>query len=185
MVFIFSVELEKVINVYLKSRFGPIFVLWHRSGFQIWILVEHWWLSRALPKNKIENRKSGSNKFLGIPKAVQNRSKHSLRVPELSAPLTWSYRNFQNFQDLDKLLKIFTFFRQIFWFSGKSSKKYFWPKKKIGFFFWPWKNIIFFGVEKKVGVQFRIRKIISFDWWGLQSDSGTPSHSLEQFGRVR
>ena len=39
-------------------------------------------------KNKTENRKSGSNKFLGIPKAIQNRSKHSLRVPELRAPST-------------------------------------------------------------------------------------------------
>ena len=42
-------------------------------------------------------------------------------------------------------------------------------------------NIFRIGVEKKVGVQFRIRKIIAFDWWGIQSDSCTPSYSLEQF----
>ena len=66
---------------------GQHFVLCHqsasRSGFRSNIddFLE---LHR---KNKNENRKSGSSKCLGIPKAIQNRSKHSQKVPELDAPL--------------------------------------------------------------------------------------------------
>ena len=90
---------------------------------------------------KIENRKSGSNKFLGIPKAIQNRSKHSLRVPELRAPSTWSYRNFQNSKILTKFSKFHFFFRQNFSIWGIFIKKYFWP-------IWFSKNI--FDPEKKI-----------------------------------
>ena len=52
-----------------------------RSGFwsNIDDFLELYW------KNKNENRKSGSKKFLEIPKAVPNRSKHTLKVPVLSA----------------------------------------------------------------------------------------------------
>ena len=43
------------------------------------------------------------------------------------------------------------------------------------------KKKFFFGVEKKIGIQFRCRKSISFDWCNLRSDSGTPSGVSEQF----
>ena len=54
-----------------------------RSGF--WSNIDDF--LELYRKNKNENRKSCSNKLLGIPKAVQNRSKHSLKVPEVGAPL--------------------------------------------------------------------------------------------------
>ena len=112
-----------------------------RSGFwsNIDDFLELYW------KNKNENRKSSSNKFLGIPKAVQNRSKHSLKVPELGATLAWSYRNFRKFQDLDQILKISIFSSNIFRFSGIFSEIDFWPKKwennfDHDFFFRNWKK---------------------------------------------
>ena len=43
------------------------------------------------------------------------------------------------------------------------------------------KKIYFFEVEKKVWVQLRFKKSISFDWRGFQGDSGTPPWVLEQF----
>ena len=90
---------------------------------------------------KIENRKSCSNKFLGIPKAIQNRSKHSLRVPELRAPSTWSYRNFQNSKILTTFWKFQFFFGQIFRFGGFSPKNIFGRKKFRKIFLTPKKNI--------------------------------------------
>ena len=109
-------------------------------------------------KNKTGNRKSGSNKVSGNPKAVQNRSKHSLRVPELDAPLAWSYWNFRNFQNLKIILKISTFFEQNFPISPKNI----FGRKKIGKYFWPRKKKYFFEHEKKSRGIASMQKIHSF-----------------------
>ena len=120
---------------------------WFKSEFcsNIDYFLELYW------KNKYENRKSSLNKFLGIPKAVQNRSKQSLKVPELGATLAWSCWIFRKFQDLDQILKISMFFNQNFRFSGNLHGKYF-ERKIFRKIFWIPKNIFFFGVEKKVGI---------------------------------
>ena len=49
-------------------------------------------------ENKSENQKSGSNIFLGIPKAVQNRCNHSLKVSENETPRLWNFEIFGNFR---------------------------------------------------------------------------------------
>ena len=77
---------------------------------------------------------------------------------------------FQNAKDFEFPIIIFWFFQNF----GKCSDFF---SKNI----FDRKNIFVFGVGKKVVVQFRIRKSISFDWRCIQSDSGIPSHSLEQF----
>ena len=46
-------------------------------------------------------------------------------------------------------------------------------------FFLHRKKIIFCRSWKKIWVQFRCRKTISFDWWHFRSDSDTPSQVLK------
>ena len=119
-----------------------------RSGF--WSNIDDF--LELYRKNKTENRKSCSNKLLGIPKAVQNRSEHSLKVPELGATLAWSCRNFRKFQDLDQILKISMFFNQNFRFSGNLHEKYFWPKNIFDLE----KKSFFSELGKKLGHSFDV-----------------------------
>ena len=127
---------------------------WSKSGF--WANIDDF--LELYRKNKTENRKSGSNKFLGIPKAIQNRSKHSLRVLELSTPLAWSYRHFRKFQDFDKILKFSILWGEILDFHRKIFLAV--------FFFWkifltPKKNIFLRSWKKNRDIT-SMQKIVSF-----------------------
>ena len=57
-----------------------------------------------------------------------------------------------------------------FW---ENSRKIFSAEKKTKNIFGPEKNSFFLNLTKKVGILFRCRKLIAFDWRGFQSDSGT------------
>ena len=84
--------------------------------------------------------------------------------------------------------KIIIFFRKSQKFCIENPIEKFWknrkiPKKNKSFFLRPTK-IFFIEVEFFFGVQFRCRKVISFDWWGFQSDLsrvGGPKRSVDHF----
>ena len=68
-------------------------------------------------------------------------------------------------------------FPDIFWKFDHFKWKLYWKKSLKKTFFWFF-FVIFPSIFLELiffWIQFRCRKIISFDWWGFQSYSGTPS----------
>ena len=168
MVFIFSVQLEKIINVQRKSRSEARPVLKNKNQFKSGFSLNIDDFLKLHEKNKIENRKSGFNKFLEIPKAAQNRSKHSLKVPELTLLYLEVIEIFKNSKIWRSFWKSRHFSSKIFRFH----RKLFLVEKKSENIFDSEKKYFFLKLKKKVGTQLWCRKFISFDWWGFQSDSG-------------
>ena len=82
-----------------------------------------------------------------------------------SKDLTFLHRSYINFFSIPKT-NIFLIDRKKIIKSQNFQKTYF--LRKI--FFWSIEKIFFVGVEKKIGIQFRCKKVRSFDLWWFQND---------------